>query len=155
MDKQKNDLLTVKEFAEAAGVSRQAIYQQIDKSLKDFVKVVDGKKHVEKEALMLYSVNKVDSDVDKSVKEDFTKLPTVDELAAQEEMLYNEQLIAELTARIESLERDKERLYSLLEEKEKSLQQAQALHLGTQTGTFLEEDTQVARKGIFARIFKK
>lgn len=45
------ELLTVKEFAELAGKSKQAIYKQLDNRLKGFVQVVDNKKMLESRAL--------------------------------------------------------------------------------------------------------
>lgn len=48
------ELLTIKEFAEAAGVSSQAVYQRLNKSLQGYVVEVDGKKHLKKEALELF-----------------------------------------------------------------------------------------------------
>lgn len=52
------ELLTVKEFAELAGRSKQAIYQQMDSRLKGFVQVVDNKKMLESRALMdVFGVN--------------------------------------------------------------------------------------------------
>lgn len=49
-----NDLLTIKEFAEAAGVSSQAVYQRLTKSLQPYVVKVNGKKHLKREALELF-----------------------------------------------------------------------------------------------------
>ena len=155
----KNEYLTIAEFAETVGVSKQAIYQQLNKKLKGFVQVVDGKKCVEKTALALYVINDVEQEVEQGV---MTDLPTIDEIYAMVEEFYNEKLCTEMQARIDQLEEDKRQLYiqlerkdKQLEEKERTLQQAQTLHLGTQTGNLLEEDTQAGRKGLFKRIFKK
>lgn len=48
------ELLTIKEFAEAAGVSSQAVYQRLTKTLQPYVVEVNGKKHLKKEALELF-----------------------------------------------------------------------------------------------------
>ena len=47
--------LAVSEFAKLAGVSKQAIYQRLNTSLKDFVKVEQGRKVVDSAALSLFS----------------------------------------------------------------------------------------------------
>ncbi len=46
--------LSIKDFAAAAGVSQQAVYKRLDKSLKPFVKVVDGKKKLSEDGLKVY-----------------------------------------------------------------------------------------------------
>ena len=46
-----NSLLTIKEFAAAAGVSKQTIYNQLNGRLKPFVKVINDTKMLEKSAL--------------------------------------------------------------------------------------------------------
>ena len=48
---ERQELLTVKEFAEAAGVTQQAVYQRLNKSLTSFVVEINGKKYLKKEAL--------------------------------------------------------------------------------------------------------
>ncbi len=48
------ELLTIKEFAEAAGVSSQAVYQRLTKSLQPYVVELNGKKHLKREALALF-----------------------------------------------------------------------------------------------------
>lgn len=49
------ELLTIKEVAQRAGVSTQAIYQRLDKDLKPFLQVQDGKKYLEAGALELFN----------------------------------------------------------------------------------------------------
>lgn len=48
------ELLTIKEFAEVAGVSSQAVYQRLTKTLQPYVVEVNGKKHLKREALELF-----------------------------------------------------------------------------------------------------
>lgn len=48
------ELLTIKEFAEAARVSSQAVYQRLTKTLQPYVVEVNGKKHLKREALELF-----------------------------------------------------------------------------------------------------
>lgn len=45
------ELLTVREFAEAAGVTNKAIYQQIQGRLNDYVVIIDDTKYIKREAL--------------------------------------------------------------------------------------------------------
>ncbi len=47
----KNGLLTVKQYAEAAGVTQQAVYKRLNKGLSKFVVEVDGQKYIQYQAL--------------------------------------------------------------------------------------------------------
>ena len=46
-----NNYMTVKEFAEAVGVSRQAVYRQVDKKLQGFTVKVDNQVMIDKVAI--------------------------------------------------------------------------------------------------------
>ena len=48
---EKNDLLTIKEFAELAGVTRQTVYKQLNNRLNPYCQLVDNKKMLELRAL--------------------------------------------------------------------------------------------------------
>ena len=50
----QKEYLTIKEFAEAAGVSKQAVYQRLTGALKPYVSIRDGIKYVNIKALKLY-----------------------------------------------------------------------------------------------------
>lgn len=47
----QDQYLSVKEFAQAAGVSVQAVYKRLSKDLEPFVKEVEGRKVIDKRAL--------------------------------------------------------------------------------------------------------
>lgn len=70
------ELLTIKEVAQKAGVSTQAIYQRLDKDLKPFLQVQDGKKYLEAGALELFNkvplqapLQEVDKDLQSGLQE--------------------------------------------------------------------------------------
>lgn len=48
---QDQEYISIADFAERAGVSKQAVYQRLNKSLKAYVKVIDGKKSINIRAL--------------------------------------------------------------------------------------------------------
>lgn len=55
---QDQEYISIAEFAERAGVSKQAVYQRLNKSLKTYVKDVDGKKSINIRALEdLYGID--------------------------------------------------------------------------------------------------
>lgn len=47
-----DEYISVSEFATRAGCSKQAVYQQLNKRLKLYVKVIDGKKSINSKALL-------------------------------------------------------------------------------------------------------
>ena len=51
----KEQYITVSEFSKRANVSKQYVYQQLDKKLKEFVKVVDNKKMLNIKGLELFN----------------------------------------------------------------------------------------------------
>lgn len=55
------DYMTIAEFADAAGVSRQAIYKRLSTDLQPFVKVDNGKKYLNSKALQLFNSTAVES----------------------------------------------------------------------------------------------
>lgn len=68
---ENDDYLTIKEFANEAGVSVQAVYQRLNKDLKPFLKVFKGKKTLNIKGLELFSGNKNFKAVEQDFKDDF------------------------------------------------------------------------------------
>ena len=111
-------ILTIKEFSKLAGVSVQALYQRLNKSLQGYVVEVDGKKHLKREALSLF--DKVEhQEEEKTVEQDSIKETSkveqglIDTLQStitilQEQLKTKDEQIAELNARLkEALELNK------------------------------------------------
>lgn len=61
--------LTIKEAADALGVSVQAVYQRLDKDFKPYLKVVEGKKRLDKRVLELNNKEDVSSGLTNDFKE--------------------------------------------------------------------------------------
>lgn len=57
----KEELLTIREFANRAGVSRQAIYSKLENDLSPFLVTVDNTKMLKTEALLKFSVKSINS----------------------------------------------------------------------------------------------
>ena len=58
------EYLSIKEFAQRAGVSTQAIYQRLDKDLKRYCKEVDGRKKLDISALKMFETTIQKKEVD-------------------------------------------------------------------------------------------
>ena len=48
------EYMAIKDFADRAGVTPSAVYQRLDRDLKPFLKVLEGKKMLDSQALKLY-----------------------------------------------------------------------------------------------------
>lgn len=92
-----SELMTVKQFAAAAGVSSQRIYQRLDTNLKPFVSVVDGHKMLSTEGLQLFEIQPLEQDLN-------NPLQTLELLQAENETLKAEN--AALNEKIKGLEQD-------------------------------------------------
>ena len=93
--------LTVKEAADAFGVSVQAVYQRLDKDFKPYLKVVEGKKRLDKRVLELNNKEDVSSGLTSDFKE-FLKLleKQIDEKDRQ--LAEKDRQIAELTETVKT-----------------------------------------------------
>ena len=116
--------ITVSEFSKRANVTRQYVYQQLDKKLKEFVKVVDNKKMLNIKALELFN---------------------------QEEdcKVVEQQFSQQLNNQVDSLNKQIESLLDQLKAKDEQIKdlstmvkQEQALHLATQQKLLLLEQKQ-------------
>lgn len=107
----KDGLLTIKEFAARAGISRQAVYQKLDGKLSSYVVIVNGKKMLDKRALDIENTSKTISetyaDTCKSVKQENDKKDNQDNQENQEKI---EWLKAELDKKDKLLKRLEEKI---------------------------------------------
>lgn len=144
------EFLSIAEFAKLAGVSKQAIYQRLNTSLKDFVKVEQGRKVVDSAALSLFSP-------------DYTYQE--DETPAQTDSTIEQELVQLLKAQLEAKDSQIAELQTALLEEQANNKQllsqlsaAQALHAGTLQQQLLQDkpspSEEIYDNSIFARIIK-
>ncbi len=120
----KTKLLTIKEFAEAAGVSTQAIYKRLATDLRPYLQQVESRKMLDNKALK--EVFNIESC--KPVANDLQ--PIIQSL--QEELKAK-------NAQIEALQLQNSQLTTALENTTASLKAAQALHAATMQQQALPE----------------
>lgn len=96
-----DEYMSVAEFADRAGCSKQAVYQQLNKKLKLYVKVIDGKKTINSKALREVYGKEIQPESQSVVKEVDQEL--------------NKELIDLLKTQIEEKDRQIEDLHRLLE----------------------------------------
>ena len=150
----KKELLTVQEFADVAGISKQAVYKALNNKLQPFVQLVDGKKMLQNKALHEVYGIEVDQRESQPNGNQSQPLETVIAMLQRELEVKNGQ--------IEALQRQNELLTSALENTTSSLQAAQALHAGTMQQQLaapeesaVEADEETGKKGWFGRWRKK
>lgn len=120
----KEQYITVSEFSKRANVTRQYVYQQLDKKLKEFVKVVDNKKMLNIKALELFN-------------------------QGEDCKVVEQQFSQQLNNQVDSLNKQIENLLDQLKAKDEQIKdlstmvkQEQALHLATQQKLLLLEQKQ-------------
>lgn len=151
--------ISVKEFAVKAGVSPQAVYQRIDKDLKQFVKIQSGKKTISEEALEQFSINE-NKLVDNLKKSDFSHNDVSDKLIQSllSQLDKKDCQIAEKDRQIAEKDIQLKEITAALINEQKSAQQAHALHAGTiQQAALIEakNDQPQEKKKHWTNFFKK
>lgn len=180
-----NNYLTVKQFADRAGVSTQRIYQLLGKSLQEFTKTENGTKYISIEGLRVFDkepMQELDKDLQSNlqgVASPETELlkETIEALRQQltvkdEQLAAKDKQIGDLTAALLSSQEQHKALTD-------ALTAAQALHAGTiqerltvaEQSNAAEEVTaasssvpdeeeptreqQPKKRGFFAKLFRK
>lgn len=123
--------ITVSEFSKRANVTKQYVYQQLDKKLKEFVKVIDNKKMLNIKALELFNQEDSKQVVDQDLNQLLNK--QVDSLNKQ-----IESLLDQLKAKDEQIRE----LNKSVSKTQELLNQEQTLHLAVQQKLLLLEKKQ-------------
>lgn len=108
----QNEYLSIKEFADAAGVSKQAVYQRLTGTLKPYVSIKDGVKYLNIRALELYNGDDAVKKLKKNNQEESNsvQVDSIVELLKRELDQKNKQI---------------DELHKLLEQSQVNLSQAQ------------------------------
>ena len=142
------EYLTVSEYAEIKGISKQAVYQQLNKQLKEFLILVNGKKCVNISILTADELEKL-----KLLKQPVDKVKQV-ELNQLQALLENQ--LAEKDKVIESLLKQNEALQEQNTRLTELLHNSQVL-LAAEKQLLIQEPSQTEETKIswFKRFFKK
>lgn len=106
------EYLTIKEFADAAGVSKQAVYQRLTGTLKPYVSVKDGVKYLNIRALELYKGDDAVKKLKKNNQEESNSVQV-------------DSMVELLKRELDQKNKQIEKLQSLLEQSQVNLSQAQ------------------------------
>ena len=133
MDK---EYLSIKEFADLAGVSRQAVYKQLNNQLTPYLKVIDGKKMLDKSGLELFEKQDDCKPVDNDFVNQLVNQLTIELTEKGQQLNEKDKQISEKDKQI--AEKDKQ-----IAALQKVLDQEQHLHaLALQRVTELEDKQQ-------------
>lgn len=111
----ESEYLSVKEFAAAAGVSVQSVYQRLNKSLKPYLKVENGVKSIDSKALKdLYG-----KDLEQGFKGEFKDVEQGFKGSEQKEGDTSEQVIELLRDELQKKDDQIAKLMTLLDQEQK------------------------------------
>ena len=139
---ENKELLTVSEFVEIIGISKQAVYKQLNNKLKPFVQRVENKTFINRKGLEVFQSTKLNN-------HSTNFQPTDNQVEQPRETEFLIKQIEEQNKTIEFQRAEIERLSKLLEN-----QQVLLLNEQQKTTLLLSEETET-KKGFFKRVFGK
>ena len=122
---QNNQYISVAEFSKRANISKQRVYQLLNKTLKEFVKEVDGVKMLDIRALERYKSKENISTLEQENNQDLNKT-LIDTIELLQEQLKT------LNKQLEEKDNQINNLLNQLAEQTKLVSQAQSLHYNQQ-----------------------
>lgn len=141
-----DNYITVAEFSKRANISKQRVYQILNKGLKEFVQEVDGVKMIHIKALERYEHKENYSTIEQENNQELNKTLIETVKALTEQLAEKDKQIAEKDKQLNDLLKQ-------LAEQTKLVSQAQSLHYNQQ-----QERVQLIEgkaKKSFWQIFKK
>lgn len=144
---EKKQLLSVSEYAEIKGISKQAVYKQLNNKLKNFVVEVENQKYIDRAVL--------------SEEENTQNLPKFNNQKLKVEQHFNNQIQPLLEQQIKEKDRQIENLFKQIEQKDKQIETLQELLSQSQKlqamdrQIMLEERNQKQKKKGLLKLFTK
>lgn len=156
----EENFLTVKQFAERAGISTQRVYQLLAKDLQSYCKVIGNTKYINISALERFTTKPICKDLQEDLPSDlqaFTKAlqDQIDTLQKHNDLL---------TQQLEVKDKQINTLTESLQATTAALTSAQALHAGTIHGQLtmqsersesIQEPAKEEKQSFLKRIFKR
>lgn len=160
------EYLSIKDFAAAANVSTQRIYQRLAKDLQSYCKVENGKKYLSSEGLKLFGKEDLQVDLPNNMQELTNTLQETIE-ALREQLTEKDKQIAELTAALKTSQQQ----LTVAQEQQTALTtaltQQQALHAGDIQRQLVEQseppesepeiipEPEQKKQSLFSKLFRK
>lgn len=140
--------ISVSEYAKIKGISKQAVYKQLNNKLKKFVVVVDNKKCLDIAVLSVEELNQVEKLLNQPLNQ--VEQPTDNHLLSllEKQIEEKDNTIKSLLAQIESLQEQNAKLTELLNNSQILLGMEKKQNL-------LEQDNEKANKRHWFNFFKR
>lgn len=156
---EEKDFLTVKEFANEAGISTQRVYQLLAKDLQSYCKVIGNTKYINISALERFTAKPICKDLQEDLPSDLQALTK----ALQDQIDTLQKHNDLLTQQLEVKDKQINTLTESLQATTAALTSAQALHAGTIQGQLTMQSersddvsqAEETKRGILKRIFKR
>ena len=149
---QESNYISIAEFSKRANISKQRVYQLLNKSLKDFVKEVDGVKMLHIQALERYQRKENKSRIEQGFEQDFNN-PLNDTLIKTIELLQEQLSVKD--RQIEELTRLLDQSQHLQAQTTNKLPEPKAEEPGTVVELSEPGQTEKKKKGIFILFNRK
>lgn len=155
----EENFLTVKQFAERAGISTQRVYQLLAKDLQSYCKVIGNTKYINISALERFTTKPICKDLQEDLPSDLQALTK----ALQDQIDTLQKHNDLLTQQLEVKDKQISTLTESLQATTAALTSAQALHAGTIQGQLTMQSersddvpqAEETKRGILKRIFKR
>lgn len=152
---QESNYISVAEFSKRANISKQRVYQLLNKSLKDFVKEVDGVKMLHIQALEWYQRKENKSRIEQGFEQDFnnplndTLIKTIELL--QEQLSVKDRQIEELTRLLDQSQHLQAQTTNKLPEPKAEEPGADAAEVSPEQ----DQEEKPTKKGILKKLFSR
>lgn len=156
----EENFLTVKQFAERAGISTQRVYQLLAKDLQSYCKVIGNTKYINISALERFTTKPICKDLQEDLPSDLQALTK----ALQDQIDTLQKHNDLLTQQLEVKDKQINTLTESLQATTAALTSAQALHAGTIQGQLtmqsersesIQEPAKEEKPSFFKRIFNR
>lgn len=156
---EEKTFLTVKEFANEAGITTQRVYQLLAKDLQSYCKVIGNTKYINISALERFTTKPICKDLQEDLPSDLQALAK----ALQDQIDTLQKHNDLLTQQLEVKDKQINTLTESLQSTTTALTSAQALHAGTIQGQLTMQSersddvpqAEETKRGILKRIFKR
>lgn len=124
---EKQEYMTIKEFAAAAGVTEQAVYKQLNNKLSTYSTMLNGKKVLKIEALKEYKSKEVETELTQKLNETEAEVNRLKEQLQQQKVDELSRAVNELKEQLKAKDQQIGSLHDLLKESQEALSRQQQL----------------------------
>lgn len=146
--------LTISQYAEFKGITKQAVYKRLNNSLKKYLIEIDNQKFIDFSAFGEEEINEVENFLNNK-NQPFNQ-PFNNEIQPffEKQLEEKDKTISKLLEQVDKLQEQNSRLIDTLNNNQKLLENTQLLLAASEKKQLMEAENQKEKKGIF-KLFKK